>query len=278
MATLPYSCSALPLTAAELSATLEALNVDAASVWAMLQVESGKAGFLPDRRPQILFERAVFHARTKGIYDETHPGISASTWGGYSGGATEYARLAEAYALAPDDALQSASWGIAQVMGFNYPSAGYSSVEDYVRDACASENAQLQAFQSFLQHTGIAMSLQAHDWVSVARKYNGPGQVATYAGRLQTNYNQLLDPSWLPDLNVRAAQLYLSYLAQSEANPAFHPGEIDGIMGVPGKSHTLAALNAFQTARGLAAGTSIDEETVAMLLAALPEPQYLSMS
>jgi len=151
-------------------------------------------------------------------------------------------------------------------------------VSSYVQDACASEGAQLRAFQSFLLHTGIAASLQVHDWISVARKYNGSGQVAVYASRLQSNYNQLLDPARLPDLNVRAAQLYLTYLAQSEANPAFDPGGIDGIAGTPGKSHTLAALSAFQTTQGLPGNTTIDEETVAMLAAALPVAASLTLA
>ncbi len=278
MATIPFLCSSAPLTATEFNDTLTALDADAASVWALLQVESGKAGYLADRRPQILFERAVFHTRTSGAYDQTHPGISAPTWGGYSGGAAEYTRLAEAYALSPNDALQSASWGIAQVMGFNFSSSGYSSAADYVQDACASEGAQLRAFQSFLLHTGIAVSLQAHDWTSVARKYNGSGQVATYSQRLQTNFNALQDPSKLPDLDVRAAQLYLTFIALAENNPAFSPGGIDGILGTPGHSHTLAALNAFQAAQGLPASTTVDAGVLAALAAVLPPPQNLSLS
>jgi hypothetical protein len=278
MATLPFVCNSTPLAPADLIATLSQLGVDAASVWALLEVESGKSGYLPDRRPQILFERAVFHTRTQGAFDGSNPGISAPTWGGYSGGAAEYSRLAEAHALSPDDALQSASWGVAQVMGFYFSSSGYDSVADYVQDACDSEKAQLSAFQSFLQHTGIAASLQAHDWTSVARKYNGPGQVATYAQRLADNFNVLQDPSKLPDLDVRAAQLYLTFLAQATGNSAFNPGGIDGILGVPGKSHTLAALNAFQIAHGIATTTTVDDGVVTSLANALPPPQDLSLA
>jgi hypothetical protein len=266
------------LTASDFNAALTALGVDAASIWALLEVESGKAGYLPDRRPQILFERAVFHSRTGGQYDESHPGISATTWGGYSGGAAEYARLAEAYALDADAALQSVSWGISQIMGFNFSAAGYSSVSDFVSDACASEAAQLQAFESFLEHTGIGASMQAHDWTSVARKYNGSGQVATYAGRLETNFNKLQDPASLPDLSVRAAQLYLTFLASSAQNPTYNPGGIDGLIGTPGRSRTLAALNAFQTDQGLATTTAVDGGVLASLVAALPAPSNLTIA
>jgi hypothetical protein len=273
VATLPYPCTSLPLSSADFQSALTALQTDAAAVWALLEVESGKAGYLPDRRPQILFERAVFHTRTSGQYDATHPGISAPTWGGYSGGAAEYTRLAEAYALSPDDALQSVSWGIAQVMGFNYSPSGYTSAEDYVESSCASEGEQLLAFQNFLLHTGVAPALAAHDWYSVALHYNGPGQTSLYASRLATNYAAMQDPTKLPDLNVRAAQLYLTFLASASNNTALDPKGIDGLLG-PG---TLAALHVFQAAQGLALTNTIDEGTVAAVEAALPSAVDLSL-
>jgi hypothetical protein len=163
-------------------------------------------------------------------------------------------------------------------MGFNFSASGYSSASDYVQDACASEGAQLRAFQSFLLHTGIATSLRAHDWNSVAYRYNGSGQVAVYAQRLQTNFNALQEPSNLPDVTVRAAQLYLTFLAAAKGDPAFSPGGIDGILGAPGRSHTLAALNAFQTAQGLTQTTTVDDGVLASLAAALPPAQNLGFS
>lgn len=278
MATVPFPCVAAPLTADEFQSTLAALNADAPAVWALLEVESGKAGYLPDRRPQILFERAVFHQRTRGAYDQSHPGISAPTWGGYIGGAAEYARLAEAYALSPNDALQSASWGIAQVMGFNFAESGFTAPSEYVQAACASEGAQLLAFQTFLQRSGIAASLAAHDWDDVARKYNGPAQVAVYSGRLQQNYAHLSNPSNLPDLNVRAAQLYLTFAAHALSNPAFNPGGIDGILGTPGTSRTLAALTAYCAANNLSAPQSIDGAVLAAIAATMPAAAHLNLA
>jgi ABC-type transport system substrate-binding protein len=277
MIALPNPCTSVPLSTADFNSSLALLGVDAATAWTILQVESGKSGFLPDRRPQILFERAVFHTRTKGAWDGSNPNVSAPTWGGYSGGAAEYGRLAEAYALSADDALQSASWGIAQMMGFNFSPAGYQSASDFVQSSCASESAQLQAFVSFLQHTGIATSLQAHDWVSVARKYNGGGNVAVYSAKLQAGYAALQDPAALPDINVRAAQSYLAYLANLTGTPSYSPGGIDGILGSPGKSKTLAALTAFQAAQNLPATNAIDDEVLAALANALPAASNLAL-
>jgi peptidoglycan hydrolase-like protein with peptidoglycan-binding domain len=63
----------------------------------------------------------------------------------------------------------------------------------------------------------------------------------------------------MPDLNVRAAQFYLTYLG-------FHPGPVDGIAG----QQTLSALAQFQTQSGLQTTNVIDGDTVAQLRAALP--------
>ena len=177
MATAPFPCTAAPLTATDFTAMLAAASVDAVSAWAILDVETKKAGYLPDRRPKILFERAIFHDLTHGIHDAAHPNISAPSGGGYVGGAGEYARLGEAYALDPDAALQSASWGIGQILGCNFKIAGFASVEDMVQAACASEAGQLQAFQGYILSRNVAAPLAAHVWNAVASNYNGPGNV-----------------------------------------------------------------------------------------------------
>lgn len=278
MATTPFPCGSVPLTANEFNAVLSALGADAASVWAIVNVESGKAGYLPDRRPQILFEYGTFHTQTNGIYDQSNPNVSAPGFGTYPGGAAEYGLLAQAYALNPEAALKSTSWGIAQVMGFNYQAAGYDTVEAFVQDSCASEGAQLRAFQRFLLVNGIADALASQNWQVVARKYNGLGQVAKYSQSLQTSYAALQDPSRLPDLNVRAAQLYLTFLMSAFHTPDYNPHGIDGILGTPGNSHTLAALNAFQATQGLPITTNVDDSVLASLIAALPAALNLSIA
>jgi len=274
MATLPFPCTSVPLSSGDFNTAIGTLGIDAATVWAILNVESGKAGYLPDRRPQILFERAIFHHRTNGAYDVSNPGISAPTWGGYSGGAAEYGRLGQAYALNPDAALQSASWGLGQIMGFNFSPAGFDNAEDFVQAACASEASQLQQFVSFLQQTGVAAPLQARNWVTVASKYNGPGQVGAYSQNLAASYAKLQAPGALPDLDVRAAQLYLRFLSAANGVPGWSPAAIDGIWG----PNTQGALNAFQTAQGIAATGSVDAGVLASLVAALPAAVNLDLS
>jgi len=101
------------------------LDVELAALQAVAEVESSGSGFLPapDRRPKILFEGHVFHRLTAGRYSATHPGISYPQWDRrrYSGSlAGEWKRLDKAAALDPVAAMQSASWGAFQIMGFNY--------------------------------------------------------------------------------------------------------------------------------------------------------------
>jgi hypothetical protein len=126
------------------------LGVKAAEIWAVLTVETMGSGFLPDRRPQILFERHIFRRETDGAFDATAPEVSSPAAGGYGAlGAHQYDRLGQAIRLDRQAALRSTSWGIGQVMGFNAGRAiggglpevldGVAAVSDDSRGADLSE-------------------------------------------------------------------------------------------------------------------------------------------
>src|SRR5262245_58516234 len=108
--------------------TCDLLGVSDIEIWTVLAVETKGFGFLSDRRPQILFERHIFHKLTNGRHDAGNADISNTTPGGYVGGAGEYPRLEKAIALDREAALKSASWGGGQVMGFNHEIAGFPNV------------------------------------------------------------------------------------------------------------------------------------------------------
>jgi hypothetical protein len=236
------------------------LGVHPAEIWTVLEVETSGCGYLADRRPQILYERHIFHDQTKGRYSE-HSDISHSSAGGYGRhGASQYTRLARAVALDRKAALHSASWGLGQIMGKNFREAGFKHVEDMVGAMLHSEDAQLAATAAFLSHSNKLLSaLQAHDWAAFARKYNGTNYaINKYDVRLAAHYKKL-STGKLPDLNVRAAQLYLTYLG-------FKPGTVDGRVG----AKTLAALAEFHKKHGFPVTSGIDGDTVAQLRNALP--------
>lgn len=115
---LEFTGTATPLTEAGMTQATQRLQVGRPEIWAVLKVETSGCGFFADRRPQILFERHIFHGETQGRFDATAPDISNAHAGGYSGGVAEYDRLGRAIALDRRAALCSASWGIGQVTGF----------------------------------------------------------------------------------------------------------------------------------------------------------------
>lgn len=258
MPPLPFQGTAQALSSDGLASVASSLGVFAPEIWTVLAVETSGCGYLPDRRPQILYERHIFHRLTQGQYDDGD--ISDPSPGGYGPrGAHQYDRLAAAITEDRAAALQSASWGIGQIMGMNYALAGCQNVDDMVAAMSQSEDLQLVAMGSFLVGTKLQASLQAHDWTTFARGYNGPNYaINRYDVRLNGEF-QKYSSGVVPDLNVRAAQLYLTYLG-------FDPGAIDGIAG----QHTLSALAQFQTQSGLPATAAIDDGTVAQLQAALP--------
>lgn len=150
-----------------------AIGCDVAAVQAVIDVES-RGGFYADTRPKILFERHVFSKRTGHRFDADHPDISSSRPGGYVGGAAEYDRLDRAIRLDRRAALESASWGAFQIMGYHYAVAGCSDVEAFCRRMCASEDDQLHAFVGFVTANDLVDELRGRDWTAFARGYNGP--------------------------------------------------------------------------------------------------------
>jgi hypothetical protein len=231
-----------PLSQGGFDQALGAIGADAASLWAVVAVETSGCGFLADRRPKILFERHVFSRLTQGRFDAAGPHVSAPTPGGYGpGGAHQYDRLGAAMQLDADAALQSASWGLGQIMGGNFANAGFADAAAMVTAFVASEDEQLLAMARFIDASGITPSLRTQDWAGFARRYNGPNfAVNDYDGKLETFHGKYASGP-APDLLVRAAQVYLTY-------KGFSVGRIDGIAG----PNTTAAIEAFQTSAGLA--------------------------
>jgi hypothetical protein len=86
--------------------------------------------------------------------------------------------VAEAYALDPEAALQSASYGRFQVLGQNFPNLGMANAHQYVSKLAKSEKDQLEAFEGFVVANNLKDELQRKDWAGFARGYNGPGYAA----------------------------------------------------------------------------------------------------
>ncbi len=253
---MKFQGNGLPLTVAGMDRICSALGVAEAEVWAVLTVEARAFGFLRDRRPQILFERHVFHRLTRGRHDGAHADISNIKAGGYAGDAAEYARLAKAMRLERKAALQSVSWGIGQVMGFNYKSAGFAGIDAMVAAMVNNEDAQLLAMANFVKDKKLDRVLQRQNWVAFARGYNGPEfKQNEYDMRLAAAHARC--KILLPDLALRRAQAALLYLG-------IDPGPVDGYRG----RRTRAALMRFQQQSRLPETGALDPGTEGKLLAA----------
>ena len=152
------------------------LNCDVASIKAVCEVEAPRGGFNPDGTPVTLFEGHKFYKYTEGRYTVDAPDLCYKNWTKIYYGKTwqqEQSRLSRAKALDLEAALMSASWGKFQVMGFNYESAGFTNVHDFVAAMHKSEREHLMAFIGFVRRDGIAPFLRNRDWGNFARKYNG---------------------------------------------------------------------------------------------------------
>jgi len=161
------------------------LDIDTAAVQSVYEVESRGTGFLPDGRVVILYERHIMRRRlnengfNRSFIKEQeakYPNLVNKETGGYRGLAAEHYRLSNARRIHSDSALESASWGLFQIMGYHWQRLGFESVLHFVTEMEKSEAQQLLAFVRFiLTDDKLLDALQALDWAAFARRYNGPG-------------------------------------------------------------------------------------------------------
>ena len=175
------------------------LGVEIEAIQAVAKVESTGSGFLESGKPKILFEGHVFWRQLKkrGISPYSHESLVKSdilypswTREHYKGGQGEYERLERARKIHEVAALESASWGAYQVMGYHWKALGYESVDSFVKAMYKNSGEHLRAFVRYIQVNDLARALRNKDWVSFARGYNGPGFAHNdYDGKMEREYN-----------------------------------------------------------------------------------------
>ncbi|MBU9176479.1 N-acetylmuramidase domain-containing protein [Burkholderia gladioli] len=168
------------LTDADLQRAADGLQVDLAAVRAVNEVESKGAGFLPDGRPVILYERHIMYRQlaAAGLDADAlaakYPALVNPKRGGYAGDAAEYARLASASQISAACALEATSWGAFQIMGFHWKALGYPDVFAFVDAMKVSEAEQLEAFVRFVLADKVMLAaLRGKKWAKFAELYNG---------------------------------------------------------------------------------------------------------
>lgn len=182
------------LTQADLASAAKDLDVGLAAVMAVNFVESRGAGFLPNGKPVILFERHIMYRRLAAAVELEmadalcieKPTIVSKSPGGYAGGVAEHQRLAAAKQIDEACAIESASWGLFQIMGFHWELLGYESAQDFELCMRSSEGQQLESFVRFIKaDSGLHSALRNHRWADFAKRYNGPNyKINNYDRRL----------------------------------------------------------------------------------------------
>lgn len=168
------------------------LGVELATIKAVAEVESKGSGFLKSGEPVILFEGHIFHRLTNGKYSTPeNADISYPKWTTKYYNKNQHKRLQKAVELDRNAALQSASWGKFQIMGFNYAACGFENVQQFINAMYRSEKDHLVAFVSFIRSHRYDRFLRDKDWAGFARRYNGPGYKANrYDTKLKAAYEK----------------------------------------------------------------------------------------
>ena len=166
------------------------------AVKAVIKVESRGRGFNREKKLVILFEGHIFWKELEKIGLDPSSMLEGNediiykkpNYRYYN--RPQYPRLEKAEAIDEVSALNSASYGMFQVMGFNHKLAGFDDVLEMVNVLSKSEKNQLEAFISFLKNTACYEDLKVKDWVSFARHYNGSMYARNqYDIKLEKAYN-----------------------------------------------------------------------------------------
>jgi hypothetical protein len=171
------------LRQSDLECAATSLDCELAAIMAVNQVESRGRGFHSTGKPIVLFERHIMRRRmlangleanAVGIAEHAWPNLVSRQTGGYKGGQTENYRLKLACEIHEQSALESASWGQFQIMGFHWQRLGFTSIKAFVEYMSESEGLQLEVFVRFITaDPELHKALKEKDWASFARRYNG---------------------------------------------------------------------------------------------------------
>jgi hypothetical protein len=172
-------------------------GISPALVRAFAEVESGgKTGFSAAGNPKVAFEGHWFRKLTNKRYDKSHPLLSyiyrekaGPQWqANNKDDNVAWSTLKRAEALDSPAARQACSWGMFQVMGFNYAKCGYKNVDAFVDAMVGGAGSQLDAFVGFCKGTkGLVPAMQQLNFVRMATLYNGE-QYGDYDRRIKKAY------------------------------------------------------------------------------------------
>lgn len=194
-----------------LSALAAQLEIDPGAAIAVLTVESGGRAFDTNGRMIIRFENQIFFDKWGkdhiDSYKQHFQFNAGRRWTGHAwrptvdglwrachtGQDVEWQVFEFARTLDDTAAKLSISMGGAQIMGFNYPTLGYDSVQQMFDAFSSSERDQVIGFFNFVRGRSAESkriaALQTLEFEAFARLYNGPGQATTYGQAIRSAFD-----------------------------------------------------------------------------------------
>lgn len=175
------------------------INVPLAALRAVIDTECKGEGFNADGTPVILFERHIFRRRliANGKADvamracRERPDLCNTTMGGYGLSSAQHGRMTAATRYDRASALESASWGIGQVMGYHWKDLGYVNLQSFINAMYRDEYSQLLAMCKFIKVNGLDKYLRNQDWAGFALRYNGKEYARNkYDAKLKAAYKR----------------------------------------------------------------------------------------
>ena len=165
----------------------EALGVELAVVQAIESVESG------GNPRAVRFEPHVFLRKRPGS-EEQIPFTRGPSGFSVVASETDLEAFRLAYSVDPEIAVERTSWGLFQVMGVHLVSLFGGDVELAVVtfDLEPERTSFRLLVRWFEKNPRALMAAAAKDWSTLARRYNGPGQVARYSKLLESAYAEFV--------------------------------------------------------------------------------------
>ena len=187
------------LTAEQIKTIAKENNIPYAALRAVIEVEAKGDGFNSDGTPVILFERHIFRRRLIANGKESlavrltkeRPDLCYTSMGAYGKYSAQHDRMAEASKYDRTSALESASWGLFQIMGFHWKSLGFPTLQSFINTMYRDEMGQLDAGIRFIKMNKLDVHLRNENWASFAKGYNGASyKVNKYDEKLAASYNK----------------------------------------------------------------------------------------
>ena len=266
-----------PEVIAALTAAAKMVSLTSAALLALVSVETNGVPFASGGTPTVLCEPAIFYHELPAEKRAAalKAGLAAKAWSraGYADQGTGIGRRARCSAMIQIDeeaAYRSLSQGLGQIMGFNYAHAGYESAKSMYIAFTGDIDAQARAIVAVLPALNVLDPLKRRDWVTVAMRYNGPGERHnSYDVKLAAAYahwdaalatGQFAPPSgdalglWSTGPAVRSIQASLTR--------AGFPTVVDGVFG----PKTAQAVAAFELRVGLPDTQGVVDQTTADMI------------